>query len=108
MLNLASPGHGVKFRCRSAAKHRKVHQISAVSQGRQKSDQHADHNQISGAEGAIFPHKNAFFRCRQRKRPGLGTAANRGDAQRQARVVVELETEARRQTRRPGTLAAWV
>src|SRR5271157_1515937 len=54
------PQNGLDFRCRPVSLERV---------------QDADCNQVSGAEAAIFADENGFFRCRQRNRPGSGTAA---------------------------------
>jgi hypothetical protein len=100
MLNLASPGYGVKFRYRSAAKHRKVHPISAVGQGRQ--------NRTKMLIPIRFPAPRLrFSRTKTRFSAVDSGIRDRGNAQLQV-LVAELEAKARRQTRRPQTLAAWV
>jgi hypothetical protein len=90
------PQKGLDFRCRPVSPERV---------------QDADCNQVSGAEAAIFEAQNGFSavdsgigRAPARLRP---VARDRGNAQLQV-LVAELETKARRQTRRPETLAAGV
>jgi hypothetical protein len=100
MLNLASPGYGVKFRYRSAAKHRKVHPISAVGQGRQ------NRTRMLIPIRFLAP-RLRFSRTKTRFSAVDSGIRDRGEAQPQA-LVVELETKARRQTWRQETLVARV
>jgi hypothetical protein len=111
MRNSASPKHAVEFHCRSAADYRKRGSISAVGRHPRNGFKVLITNrfpvprwQFSRTKTRFSAVDSGIIRTPARLRP---VARDRGNAQLQA-LVAELKTKARRQTRRPETLAAGV
>jgi hypothetical protein len=111
MSNSAITRYAVEFHCRSAADHRKRGSISAVGRYRPNGFKMliairfpALRRRFSRPKTGFSAGDSGIGRAPARLRP---VARDRGNAQLQV-LVAELETKARRQTRRPETLAAGV